>query len=508
MANFESVLAGIPGYGGYLAKERYNRQNEAGDVQQVAALSSLLGGIQQQKMQQEKIAQTAKLKDVLAGLTPEQTADPRYMKSLFLQHANPHDALMALSKNPMEGLPDIVKTASLAEQYRGAGNTKMADLLDAKLKKDTSTETSSGQEQDAHLLKVKMALERGEQVAPEDMAKAQLIYYNKTAPRLDPATGQIATPNIPGFDPSRIAPRQPMPAPQISGVPRSSAGNQYAAMREQVNAPLAPTMETPGNANDLADIDRQLSDPRTTSAKRAALEDAKAVINADMARNPGKLNISGIPESRMSVSAPTKDNYTDVHYDEKQGKWFGLSKKLGRVVEVPGDMKPSPKLKDIPQSTLNGMMENNRSLVKIDEALNAIQGKQDALPQGVKADKAATGFKGYLPNAILSRVDPQGVDARALIADIGSLKIHDRSGPAVTASESPRLMPFIPLATDEPATVVKKLNNFKREYSLMQQEANDYYNEANGFKPYKPASGTRAPGRNVMDEADAILKGG
>jgi hypothetical protein len=40
----------------------------------------------------------------------------------------------------------------------------------------------------------------------------------------------------------------------------------------------------------------------------------------------------------------------------------------------------------------------------------------------------------------------------------------------VSAAESPRLQPHIPTATDEPATVTKKLNRMKRELVLMNNE--------------------------------------
>lgn len=149
--------------------------------------------------------------------------------------------------------------------------------------------------------------------------------------------------------------------------------------------------------------------------------------------------------------------------------------------------------KDIPSNVLSGMMENNRSLNKVNQAIAAIEGRQEALPEGMQADAAATGLKGYLPNFALNRIDQQGTDTRALIADIGSLKIHDRSGAAVSASESPRLMPFIPLATDDAATVSKKLKNFQREYALMQQEMQQYYGPDNGFKEYKPATQEKKP---------------
>jgi len=98
-------------------------------------------------------------------------------------------------------------------------------------------------------------------------------------------------------------------------------------------------------------------------------------------------------------------------------------------------------------------IENNSALKKIDLALDAVKNNGDAL-----------GFKNMLGDTITQRLDPNGVATRALIADIGSLKIHDRSGAAVTASESPRLMPFIPQVTDTPETVTKKLTQFKTEY--------------------------------------------
>lgn len=55
------------------------------------------------------------------------------------------------------------------------------------------------------------------------------------------------------------------------------------------------------------------------------------------------------------------------------------------------------------------------------------------------------------------RIDPEGINARASLANIGSLVIHDRSGAAVTVSEFPRLAPFIPQRGDTYDAVVKKL---------------------------------------------------
>lgn len=107
--------------------------------------------------------------------------------------------------------------------------------------------------------------------------------------------------------------------------------------------------------------------------------------------------------------------------------------------------------------------------------------------------------------------DPAGTKLRALIADIGSLKVHDRSGANVTASETPRLRPFIPSISDDAVTVRKKLENFKTEYLRQLEDAAGYYNADNGFKPYKPAddylAGRSQPQASGLPQPGDIVDG-
>jgi hypothetical protein len=146
---------------------------------------------------------------------------------------------------------------------------------------------------------------------------------------------------------------------------------------------------------------------------------------------------------------------------------------------IEGFSPPEEKLKSIPPSVNTAIIQNQTANNQLDRAISLVSGQD--LP-GMTGDKTATGLKGYLPNAILNRVDPKGVSARAEIADIGSLKLHDRSGAAVTASESPRLMPFIPLATDDNETVLKKLNRLKLEVQNETSAMKDIYSKEQGFK--------------------------
>lgn len=151
------------------------------------------------------------------------------------------------------------------------------------------------------------------------------------------------------------------------------------------------------------------------------------------------------------------------------------------------DGKPvGPKLRDVPASAQAAMVTNATNLRRAELALKLAEGTDVGVMQG---DRSATGIKGILPDTLLQRVDPKGVDARAAIADIGSLVIHDRSGAAVTASEFPRLAPFIPNRTDDAETVKKKLRRFVqvyREEISAQQEA---YGPASGYR-----GGPAAPG--------------
>jgi hypothetical protein len=138
---------------------------------------------------------------------------------------------------------------------------------------------------------------------------------------------------------------------------------------------------------------------------------------------------------------------------------------------------PVPKpLKDLPATVANGYIENQVALNKIDEAITGVQKYPNAL-----------GLKNLMGDAVRQRTDPEGVAIRAMIADIGSMKIHDRSGAAVSAAEFPRLKPFVPSANDEPAAAVEKLKLFKREYELMQQGITTFYSEGYKQPPTSPA---------------------
>jgi hypothetical protein len=130
----------------------------------------------------------------------------------------------------------------------------------------------------------------------------------------------------------------------------------------------------------------------------------------------------------------------------------------------------------IPASIVKAYTENSTALRKIDDAVKEV----DAYP-------GAFGLQNVRGDALSQRIDPKGVTARAIIADIGSLKIHDRSGAAVTAAETPRLLPFIPTVNDKAETIKKKLALFKKEYEAIQADISSMYSAEQGYKAFPSA---------------------
>lgn len=130
-----------------------------------------------------------------------------------------------------------------------------------------------------------------------------------------------------------------------------------------------------------------------------------------------------------------------------------------QIVRIPGTGEIArPPAKEMPAAMAERYATNAVTLGKIDKAIELVRRNPEAL-----------GAQNYLPDAIVQRTDPGGTELRAMIADIGGQKIHDRSGAAVTVGESARLRPYVPAPTDTPQTVAKKLELFRREYAAMQQ---------------------------------------
>lgn len=117
---------------------------------------------------------------------------------------------------------------------------------------------------------------------------------------------------------------------------------------------------------------------------------------------------------------------------------------------VAGKSKP---LKDIPPQVNAKIIEGKQGLSNIDAAIAALE-----------KDPGAVGFTNAIPGAQMVKqmwATPDDIGTRAQVANIGSLVLHDRSGAAVSASEFPRLAPFIPSTSDSKKTAAEKLKKMR-----------------------------------------------
>lgn len=184
------------------------------------------------------------------------------------------------------------------------------------------------------------------------------------------------------------------------------------------------------------------------------------------AMRPPPVPLQPVAPTVTEIQDPTDPTRTiSVNAREYRGGGVGSS-------GVIGIKRSTETLKPVPQTVNSALIGNTSSVEQIDKAIDA-----------VKRNPSAVGLKGNLPQTILNRTDPSGVEARALVTDVGSAKVHDRSGAAVAASEAPRLMPFIPQATDDAATVIKKLTQLKQQIQTEQSNILDFYSEDQGYKP-------------------------
>lgn len=150
--------------------------------------------------------------------------------------------------------------------------------------------------------------------------------------------------------------------------------------------------------------------------------------------------------------------------------------------------------KEIPATMQTAMLGNVQGLRKVEDALSAVTAAPDAT--GVTA-----GLLNMLPGDTVNMVMPGGADARARLADIGSIVIHDRSGAAVTAAEFPRLKPFVPSPSDSAETVKMKLEKFRTEYLDILRDQAATYGPETGYQGNPVVQQTIRAGRAFRAQA-------
>ncbi len=271
---------------------------------------------------------------------------------------------------------------------------------------------------------------------------------------------------------------------QVGGINLGVVAPQYAPEQE-----FGPQVEKPDMRPNLAPVERKarldlaaispdlsegfrtgMDTERETMAQRGRLANAETRAGEDQRREASKF-VSDADQQTWERGFKNRQQ-TET---ERNNSTQNYLTKLGILQKGSGG-------KVIPASAQTQILENIQNSKKAQKALALISGRDVG---ALKGDTKATGFWKTLLNVgnatALNKSDEEGAATRAAIADLGSMVIHDRSGAAVTASESPRLMPFIPTNWDSPSTIKTKLKRFLQEYNSIIQDQSQQYSPEAGY---------------------------
>lgn len=236
----------------------------------------------------------------------------------------------------------------------------------------------------------------------------------------------------------------------VTGYLKMAVGRSIKADKQQELIGQAETRAETGRHN-LATEANQAATLEETKANNAAGRNLQwATLKETQQHNRAT-------EGAASLSQPFEVTVAGKPMLVQQDKRTGTLMDVNTRQPVSGNV--SPKSADLPGSIVEKMAQNNVTISKIDRAIELARTRPESF-----------GLSNYMGDTVRQRTDPEGVTARALVADIAGQKIHDRSGAAVTIGEMERLKPYIPNVTDDPATVAKKLELFRQEYAGIQNE--------------------------------------
>jgi len=300
----------------------------------------------------------------------------------------------------------------------------------------------------------------------------------------------------------------------IPGMPNALASR--AAPMVSTNA-LAPTPAAPMAADPVAAIDSEIAlyenlrDPRAKD-KITRLQKQRDELTKRYTVGNTLMNQMGDVVGTAPAAAKTIGTVNPSDFTSASVANFNRSGNYGDLVLKPVDRAPRPEaaprtqqisLDDgslgivnmdtgvITRSTIDGAPASKNTLKPLPvHAQKSITGGAAALSkldETIKSVEAAdaTGFKGFLPDVLLNRADPKGTIARANITDIGSLVLHDRSGATITASETPRLLPFIPSIKDDKPTTLKKLKRMRDIQAEELEALQGTYTRDQGYREFK-----------------------
>lgn len=271
-----------------------------------------------------------------------------------------------------------------------------------------------------------------------------------------------------------------IPATRQSLLEWAAGGQANPATRQLALDSLKDQIVTqPGKESDRIYEAAQKALDRGATVEAARL---KAIADrvTHMETNQTTLNAAAIRAGKESpgANATFHETATPDPNDPTKVIWQNAN---GQTTSMLPSKPAKDPLKNLPAAQSKAVIGNNTSMGKIDDALDMIN-----TPAGAEATGLGKGLALKIPGigswVVNNWWDPNGTATRAMVQDIGSLKLHDRSGASVTVGEMPRLAEFIPSVGDSKEVATKKLNNLRREIELNNSEIRDYA-DSQGYRP-------------------------
>jgi hypothetical protein len=280
---------------------------------------------------------------------------------------------------------------------------------------------------------------------------------------------------------------QPKMAQNVTPEMREGALMQLAHVNPDVGQPLLTYMGTKAHREEaMAEKERAREERQQAREENLALKrDMWNAVHGGQPSESGvnmgpRIKTGGGGDGGVDIGAGGAlggaVNRKDIQIMKlPNGQLARVNKRTGDVMplEAEGNVPKETKEqgRDVPVAQFDAHTANKAVIKQIDDALAMVDANKDAF-----------GAKNLAGQFIMQRVDPEGVDPRGAVGEIGAVKIHDLSGAAVSASEAPRFSPFVPNATDTPEKIKKNLQKMRKSLIDLETERAKTYSKESGFK--------------------------
>lgn len=234
---------------------------------------------------------------------------------------------------------------------------------------------------------------------------------------------------------------------------------------------LAPALTTLTRAKTASLEGEQLGEDRKRKTLMDELAQGRLAAQDKRQSLLDELNRKNI-ESQIADRERGPDETFGTPFEAMQGgkPVFVERGNRGTMRTLEGYTPPPPKATTAPgdrttAATRVKLAEGAGQLDTIQRARAGVEAYPDAF--GIKRGASLLPGMGKIGGVVNQYLDPKGITARQDVANIASLRIHDRSGAAVSVSEFPRLAAFIPQEYDKPEKIKANLDAMERELKVI-----------------------------------------